>query len=183
MTNKLTFNGQDKYAFTKTDEHGDKISVETSSESLSDIISAFQDFLFACGFRFDGELAIMYDAEEQEAGHECCNHENHEPDNSEKPHQKLEESTMRLKFNHIELFRRIQKRGIGNICNDLEPEEFKLLTKNEWIEFASEYYKWVEEKSMADSIINGKSNAYLMDWQVRNFVQYILIKSYLEKGI
>lgn len=75
MTSKLTFNGQDKYIFTKTDAHGDKISVETSSESLSDILSAFQDFLFACGFRFDGELTVVYDNDpEQEVEQECCDH-------------------------------------------------------------------------------------------------------------
>ncbi len=54
------------YKFTKTpapDNRFDQNTVEVTTDtvSLSDLISAFQDFLRGCGFGFIGELEVVND--------------------------------------------------------------------------------------------------------------------------
>ena len=46
----------------KSVEHAEEtVEVTTESESLSEVISAFEDYLRGCGFQVDGHLDIVED--------------------------------------------------------------------------------------------------------------------------
>lgn len=58
-----------KFEFKKTKDLDNRfditdVSISGESDSLSDIIESFEEFLRACGFVIDGSLDLVYESEE-----------------------------------------------------------------------------------------------------------------------
>jgi hypothetical protein len=83
---------------------------------------------------------------------------------------------MNLTLKHIKLYQAVAERGEGRCCNDLEPSEVKMLTKEEWQEFAQAYHDWNGDPEE----YNPEYAHHMMDFMVIGFVQNLLIDSYIE---
>src|SRR5574337_345998 len=81
---------------------------------------------------------------------------------------------MKLTDNLLTVYQMIKERGIGRICNDLNPEEEGLLSKDEWKEFLREYHNWNGDPEEFDE----RTNFSPMDWMVTGFVEHLLVESY-----
>jgi len=73
---------------------------------------------------------------------------------------------------HLELLQMIKKRGIGRVCNDLEPEEEALLTQSEWEELSKASHDWNGDPEEYDP----KYAKYMSDFMVVEFLEYTLYK-------
>lgn len=80
---------------------------------------------------------------------------------------------MKLTENLLAVYDMIKDRGIGRICNDLNPEEEKLLTKDEWKEFLRHYHVWNGDSETFDE----RTNFMPMDWMVTGFVEHLMKQS------
>lgn len=49
--------------------HMERIEVATSSESLPDVVEAFERYLLACGYRFEGHLELVNEVAADEQSH------------------------------------------------------------------------------------------------------------------
>lgn len=56
-----TCDSESYFDSTKVSIDYTEVTVKTSAEQLTDIISAFEDYLRGCGFHFDGRLELVDD--------------------------------------------------------------------------------------------------------------------------
>lgn len=81
---------------------------------------------------------------------------------------------MELTANHLKLYISVRDRGVGRICNDLEPEEVQMLTPDQWVEFCKNYHEWNGDPQT----FTERTNFVLMDFMVLDFVSHLLIENY-----
>lgn len=79
---------------------------------------------------------------------------------------------MKLKQQHLKLFKTINKRGLSSGCSDLEPREVSILSKEEWNEFSKEFSKW--NSSHPDDEIQG----VMPDFAIVDYINHLLIENY-----
>lgn len=81
---------------------------------------------------------------------------------------------MKLGANHLLLYQKVQDRGVGRCCNDLEPDEVALLSKAEWKELCRHYHTWNGDPETFEE----RTNFFLYDFMVIGFIQHLLLDSY-----
>jgi hypothetical protein len=83
---------------------------------------------------------------------------------------------MKLTKNYLDLYKSINQRGIGRICNDLERREVNMLTQDQWKEFCKAYHDWNGDPETFEE----RTSFYMMDFMVVNFIQDLLMEAYME---